>query len=306
MESEEQLAPELIVDDVPRSLRRQKPAGARRKKLSERARLFLWSLVVVAAVAAVAAAAQFLLVSPSLRLESLGQVAVVGNHYVGAEMVRQVFAPDRGRSLLRVPLEERRLAIEQIPWVARATVRRVLPDRIEVELAERVPVAFLRQGSSMALVDARGVIFPAPVQGNFSFPVVTGLSSAMPASDRQSRMGMFLAFLAAIEPVRAGATAMLSEVSLADLDDLRATLAPPQAAAALGQGPVLVHFGSGDFAAKFKIFLDNFAQWEAAVPQGGIASVDLRFGQQVIVTPATAAAAQQNETPAGQAAGAER
>ncbi len=293
MESEEQLAPELIIDDVPRPLRRQKPAGARRRRFSERARLFLWSLVIAAAVAAAVAGARFLLLSPILRLKSLDQVAITGNHSVPADMVRRVFARDRGRSLLRIPLEARRETIEQIPWVERAVVRRVLPDRIEVELAERVPVAFLRQGSSMALVDAQGAIFPAPVQGNFAFPVVTGLAAAMPAAERQRRMGMFLEFLAAIEQVRPGSTGMLSEVSLADPEDLRATLAPPRGAtkaglpAAAGQGPVLVHFGSGDFAAKFKIYLDDFAQWEAAVTAGEIASVDLRFGQQVIVTPAT-------------------
>ncbi len=299
MQTEEQLAPEVLVDDEPRYLRRQKPAGARRKRISERVRLFLASLAIVAAGAGAAAAARFLLVSPSLRLASLSQIAVTGNHYVGADAVRRVFARDRGISLLRIPLEARRLAIEQIPWVDHAVVRRALPDRIDVELAERVPVAFLRQGSSMALVDSEGAIFPAPLQANFTFPVVTGLSSAMPLADRRSHMAMFLAFLAAIDQARAGSAAMLSEVSLADLDDLRATLAPRYSGAATGQGPVLVHFGSGDFAAKFKLFLENFAQWEAAVPQTGIASVDLRFGQQVVVTPAAPAAVPTGKTPAG-------
>jgi cell division protein FtsQ len=306
METEEQLAPEIVADDEPRYLRRQKAAGARRKKISARARLFLASLAIAAAAAAAAAGARFLLVSPSLRLASPEQIVVTGNHYVGAAAVRRVFARDRGKSVLRIPLDERRLAIEQIPWVEQAVVRRALPDRIGVEVTERVPVAFLRQGSGMALVDSQGVIFPAPVQGNFGFPVVTGLSSAMPAADRQSRMAMFLAFLGAIEQVRAGSTAMLSEVNLGDSEDLRASLLPAHAVAAAGQGPVLVHFGSGDFAAKFKLFLENFAQWAAAVSQGGVASVDLRFGQQVVVTPTGAAAAQPSGAPAGRSAGPNR
>jgi len=288
METEEQLAPELILDEEPQYLRRQKASGARRRKISERARLFFASLAMIGTIAAVAAGARFLMVAPAMRLMSPDQIAVSGKHYIGVETVRQVFAVDRGRSMLLVPLEARRRAIEQIPWVERAVVRRVLPGRIEVELAERAPVAFLRQGSGMSLIDAQGAIFPAPGQGNFTFPVVTGLSSAMLVADRQARMAMFLDFLAAIERAGPGSSGMLSEVNLAELDDLCATLEPPRQAAAIGQGPLLVRFGASDFEARFKLYLDEIAQWEASAPPGGIASVDLRFSQQVIVTPAAA------------------
>jgi cell division protein FtsQ len=303
METEEQLAPEIIVEDEPRHLRRQKASRVRQRKISERVRLFLVSLAAVAAAAAVVAGARFLLVSPSLRLAGPDQIAVAGNHQVAAGTVRKVFAADYGRSLLLVPLETRQRALEQIPWVERAVVRRVLPDRIAVELAERTPVAFLRQGSGMALIDAAGAIFPAPVQGNFTFPVVTGLSSAMPLADRQSRMAVFLDFMGAIEQVRPGSTRMLSEVNLGDPEDLRATLEPPEAARAMGQGPILVHFGAAGFETKFKLYLDNIAQWQAAAPVNGISSVDLRFAQQVIVTPAAPAPVSQPGTPSAAANG---
>ena len=44
-------------------------------------------------------------------------------------------------------------SLESIPWVQEATVERALPDRIRVELTERAPVAFLRTGNELQLVD---------------------------------------------------------------------------------------------------------------------------------------------------------
>ena len=57
--------------------------------------------------------------------------------------VLEIFAPDRGHSVLRIPLDERRRQIEAIPWVEQATVRRALPEsRFEVEIIERTPDRF--------------------------------------------------------------------------------------------------------------------------------------------------------------------
>ena len=88
-----------------------------------------------------------------------------------------IFRADRGRSVLRIPLDERRRQLESIPWVEQATVRRALPHTIQVEIVERTPIAFLREGSEMSLVDVHGVILDRPLQGNFHFPVVTGMNS---------------------------------------------------------------------------------------------------------------------------------
>ena len=89
------------------------------------------------------------------------QVQITGNHYVPRGRVLEIFAADRGRSVLRVPLDERRRQLESLPWVEHATVRRALPNRIEVEIIERTPIAFLRDGSDLALMDVHGVILDA-------------------------------------------------------------------------------------------------------------------------------------------------
>ncbi len=280
--------PEVVADDEPRYLRRQKPVEVRKKGLLRRLRedVLPWVRLAVLAggsLAVAVLAARFLLFSPSLRLTQPGQIEVAGNQYVSRDSVVALFAPDRNHSLLRIPLEERRAQIEAISWVASARVQRVLPAAIRVEIAERVPVAFLRMGSELALMDVQGVILDRPLQGDFRLPVVSGIGEEMPQSERASRMLLFQQFEREIEMVRGGAGEMLSEVDLASADDVQALMVPPAGdagAASTGAQAVLVHFGASEFGPRFKTVLDNYAQWAAA---GRISSIDLRFKKQVVV-----------------------
>ena len=122
-----------------------------------------------------------------------------------------------------MPLDARRAALEAIPWVAQASVERALPNRIRVELTERTPVAFLRTGNQLALVDASGVILDRPLEGDFHFPVVSGLDESMPRSDRAARMQLFVEFLKEIDLAHPGASDQVSEVDLSDAQDVRAS-----------------------------------------------------------------------------------
>lgn len=56
-------------------------------------------------------------------------------------------------------------AIEEIPWIRRAKVARRLPDRVRVEVEERIPVAILSTGH-LYLVDERGEVFKRLAPGD--------------------------------------------------------------------------------------------------------------------------------------------
>jgi cell division protein FtsQ len=283
--------PDAVADDEPRYHRRQRPVEIRRRRIAGRAwRTYLrvsLGVVVVAVLAVVLYQGwRYLMRAPRFALATPEQVVLRGNRYVSRAAVLERFTADAERSVFRVPLAERRRALEEIPWVERATVRRVLPNRLEVEIVERTPRAFLRLGAELALIDAEGVILERPVQGEFRFPVVTGLSEATPREERERRMRRYAQFLAEIDLARPGANEFVSEVDVADRSDLRATLAGLPGLGdpgADGQGAVLVHFGDGHFTEKFRVFAENIAQWRASA--GRVDSVDLRFERQVVVNP---------------------
>jgi cell division protein FtsQ len=257
----------------------------------------LWTAVGLAGAAAAYQCGRFLLTSPETALLHPDQISLEGNHYVTAEAVRKIFVPDRGLSILRIPISERRHQLETISWVEQAAVHRVLPNRIKVEITERTPVAFLRDQDELSLVDAQGVILERPVAGDFHFPVITGIRREMSPEDRQQRMQLFSKFIEEIGAAQAGAAEQVSEVDLSDGRDLRATLTGLDSPSRQDQSssdrsaamPIVVHFGDSDFTGKYQTLVNEFGTWQATA--GRIESVDLRFSREAVVNQDTSASA---------------
>jgi cell division protein FtsQ len=278
--------PELLAEDEPRYLRRQKPVEIRRKKFGGRTwtfyrRVFLISLVSAMIVTAAVVAGRFLLYSPQVLLLKPDQIELIGNHIVSRQVVLDKFYLDRGRSVLRIPLEARRGAIEELPWVESASVQRILPNRVRVEVTERTPIAFLRNGTELALIDAHGVILDRPQGEDLHFAIVTGLSENMPREERERRMQTFQEFMKNIDLVRSESADRVSEVELSNPKDLRVVMTG--LARANDSQAVTIHFGAGDFTGKYRMLVENFADWQAKA--GCMQSVDLQFSKQVVLNP---------------------
>jgi cell division protein FtsQ len=289
--------PELLADDEPRYLRRQKPVEIRRKKFTGRSwpfyrRILFYGVVGIAGASAAWTAGHFLLYGQPMLFIKPEQIEVTGNHIISREAVLQQFVRDRGRSVLRVPLDARRSALEEISWVESATVQRILPNRIRVDLTERTPIAFLRNGTELALIDAHGVILDRPHGEELQFPIVTGLSESMPREERGKRMQAYQEFMKDIDLVRSGSSDRVSEVDLANPKDLRAVMT----GIANGNDPqaLTIHFGAGDFTGKYRMVVENFAQWQAS--NGRVHSIDLQYAKQVVLNPDTSSAASASKT----------
>jgi cell division protein FtsQ len=293
----------VLADEEPRYLRRQKPLEIRRRKFGKKAwktylRASLWAATGVAGAWAAYVCGHFLLSSREMALIHSDQVQITGNHYVARAAVLDIFLPDRGQSILRVPLEERRRQLEALPWVAQATIRRALPNTLEVEVTERIPIAFLREESGLSLVDGHGMVLENPLNEDFHFPVVTGISANMPQGDREQRMQMFAGLMQGVQSARRGAADNVSEVNLADEHDLRAMITGLQGTAADASSgaidtPLLVHFGDSDFQAKYATLLDKIDEVRAKT--GPLDSLDLRFSGELVANPDMSAVAQKTK-----------
>ena len=281
------LPADALAEDEPKYLRRQKPVEIRKRKFSRKAwplyrRILAGGIAALCGGFAVYEAATYLLYSADVTLRSAEQIETRGNRFVPPDAIIEKFAADMGRSVVRVPLTERREALESVPWVEQAHVQRVLPNRIRVEITERTPVAFLRMGSDLSLVDAQGVILDRPVDGEFKFPVVSGITEITPRATREQHMNLYVQFMREIERVQPGADDHVSEADISEASDLRVTLTGLGAASG-SASPILVHFGDSDFGNRYHLLAENIDQWRASA--GSVDSVDLRFARQVVVNP---------------------
>jgi cell division protein FtsQ len=246
-----------------------------------------WPLLVYGAMALVAGMALFfwvrgLLLHDARFLLSPGSIQVLGGRATPQAEVVRVFAGDLGRSVLSVPLEKRRQQLEALPWVRRATVMRLWPDRLRVVLQERVPVAYARTNGPgqldgpVRLVDAEGVLLDMPygTMQRYSFPVLSGLSPGPPLPARKAEVQLYQQFMAALAAGGGDAAQNISEVDVSDPEDVRAEILN-------GQQETLVHFGDSDFLARYQAFLSYRAEWLRLCPQ--LASVDMRGGRRIVL-----------------------
>lgn len=245
-----------------------------------------WVLLGAAGVAAVGGAGfgvyAFARGGEVFRVQNLEAVEVVNNEHVSTAAVREVFAGDVGGSIFLVPLEARRQSAEELTWVEGAAVQRVLPNRLRVQLRERVPVAFLRQRASLALVDAAGVLLPLPESADYAFPVLTGLSDGLSREERRARVGFYLEFITDMDRGGKGYSGRFSEVDVSDADNLRATVTEDD-------GAVWLHFGRDRYQEKFEAFLEHRALWKKSGE--AVRSVDLRYRGQIVLNPESAGTA---------------
>ena len=212
------------------------------------------------------------------RIAGASNIEATGLTEVSRKQMLPVFGEDIGRNIFFVQLSERRHQLEEIPWVEHATVMRVLPDQIRVSLVERKPVAFVRQGNTIGLVDANGVLLTMPAaamaQHHYSFPVVTGIDPADPIASRKARMAVYLRMLADLDQNGEKFSEQISEIDLTDPEDAR-VLMPEQ-----GED-ILAHFGEDKFADRYRRYKEHIAEWRKQYPR--LASVDLRYEQQVVL-----------------------
>jgi cell division protein FtsQ len=184
--------------------------------------------------------------------------------YAARSAVEAVFQRDHGSSLYEIPLEERRLEIEQIPWVHKATVTRVLPDRISVAVQERAPVAFLWTRRGVLLIDGEGVLLETPRDFSRTFPVLRGITEREAAVKRREKMQRYLALAEAIRSEDGTLPREISEVIVTE-----------------GESAIKLHLGDAEFAERYAIYRAHIQDWRQQFAE--LQSIDLRYEGQVVI-----------------------
>jgi cell division protein FtsQ len=272
---------DLDVDEQSPFLRGQKRVSARRSSLPKKtANRLLWGVALAAAVcvAALCAAALYHYGEHSwrFRVESSDNIQVAGMQNVTKAQIMEVMGADIGRNIFFIPLAQQKAQLEQIPWVESASVMRFVPNRLQVQIHERTPVAFARVGPRMLLIDADGTLMELSPKHKYSFPVLIGMNPGEPLSTRTPRMKTYSEMVRELDSSGARYSQDLSEVDLSDLEDVKVRVNDPA-------GDVLVHLGSSDYLRRYKIFVSHAQGWRQQFQK--LESVDLRYDNQIIVNP---------------------
>lgn len=135
----------------------------------------------------------------------LSQLVIQGElEYLSADDVRQgILQLEHLGSFMTQDVDEIQLALEALPWISRASVRKQWPDSIKVFLVEHQPSAIWNQ---QYLVNTGGAVFRAPAEQviDLSLPGLTGpdgssqevLAALQEMQPRLQRAGFEIATLA--------------------------------------------------------------------------------------------------------------
>jgi cell division protein FtsQ len=86
----------------------------------------------------------------------LDQVVLIGHRYTADMDIFEAINLRRARSLLTFDSASTQARITELPWIAEASISRVFPNRLEVRVSERAPVAVWTRGPTSYLIDATG------------------------------------------------------------------------------------------------------------------------------------------------------
>jgi len=227
---------------------------------------------------------QYLLHNERFLLAGPEAIEVLGNHQLTRAQTLSVFSSDFDRNIFHMTLAEREADLERLPWVQHATVMRLLPNRLRVAVTERAPVAYVRQGTQIGLVDATGILLDMPADAagdpNYSFPVLSGINANEPLSTRKARMELYMAFMKAMTSGGGQITDNLSEVDVTDPEDVKAVVVRDGS-------DILVHFGDENFLSRYQTFEQHLPEWRQSYPK--LNSVDMRYNSQIVLDAKTGA-----------------
>lgn len=191
----------------------------------------------------------------------IAQVEISGNKFTTDIAINDTLDLANVRSLLRLDSAAVRQRIERLPWIEKASVARVFPDQIRINVTERKPFARWQRGERLYIVDRTGRVLTA-IQSGISddLPLVAGEGAAEAAAP--------LLALLDRQPGLAGRV-----LSAERIDGRRWSLH-------LADGPVVLLPSDGEAQALDRLVKDGVLKRVAAM---SATLIDLRLADRVII-----------------------
>ena len=208
--------------------------------------------------------------SPNLRIAGVVRVP--------AQDVRRVFREDGGESVFKIALSERRAELKQLPWVQDASISRIWPNRLDVRISERTPVAFVqlssdRRGapSKPKLIDSDGVLLPVQEKRDYALPVLTGIREDHDRDRRAARVQQMQRLLSQLGTLGKD----ISEIDLRDPENVKVVYPTDRRA-------VTLILGNEEWRPRLEKFLRHYPEIRKQMPNA--IELDLRLKDRILAT----------------------
>ena len=214
------------------------------------------------------------------RMLEIDQIVIRGNERLSSGEVVAVLGGLHGENIVRTDLEAWRGKLLAWPWVQNASMRRLLPSTIEVEVSERHPIGIARLGGDLFLVDDHGVVIDkyGTRHADFDLPIVDGLlasaDSGVAADSARAQLAARVILALRAKP---DLTRRLSQIDVTDEHNVGVILSGD---------PAVLYIGEDRFLARVESYIELAAALRERVPD--IDYVDLRFEGRIYVHPASA------------------
>ena len=171
----------------------------------------------------------------------------------------KVFEQDAGKGLIEVDIGDRRTRLRTVEWVRDASVRRVWPNRLRVDVVERQPVAFLPVAASVTgrfdspvtyqpmLIDEDGAVLSVRGAIPRNLPLLIGVRRDEDIERRRAGVRAMLRLLEELGEYRQ----QIIEVDVTNRDSLRVAFQMPDRV-------VVLILGAERFVERVKRFLDHY------------------------------------------------
>jgi cell division protein FtsQ len=223
----------------------------------------------------------FLLRDPRFQLPcgdnepACANLEIRGAVYASRTRIQNVFEPDFGASVFKMPLAERRRRLLAVDWVNTASISRIWPNKIAVTVTERKPVAFAKlpiagtARSRFTLIDADGVLLAIPPRVRFRLPVLSGVTEEQTEADRRVRVKAMQHLLDDLGPQAKD----ISEINAANTLDMRLI-------AEIDRHAVEIWIGDQRYRSRYQHFVSNYAEIHRHSEQASV--FDLRLDDRIL------------------------
>ena len=219
---------------------------------------------------------RFMLQSPPEVGQETPSILLSGVQHASRRRILTLFERDFGRSIYRVPLAERRRELQRMNWIRQASVSRVWPNQLRIQLVEREPAAFVPIQDPVShtalsfLLDADGVILEHNNPGKFNLPVLTGVRREENLDSRRNKVHRMQALLLELGPLGD----KISEIDASDPGNLRVTQQMDDRA-------ITLQLGRERYRSRLQFFLQHYKEIQERRPDAMM--VDLRLDNRVTV-----------------------